>query len=160
MSMVFVEIHQFLKCKMAGENGGKEEESMAVEGDNRGLISGTPPRNAFLLTRCRSAPYRSSSLASKFWESAMEKTEEEEEVAGKFENLSIEEEDEGEKEVIADDNGGVNEGKCNESKSNGVEEMKAIKVAPLILTRFGSLGENQRSNRCLFFTSLKGLSFF
>ena len=90
----------------------------------------------------------------------MEKTEEEEEVAGKIENLSIEEEDEGEKEVIADDNGGVNEGKCNESKSNGVEEMKAIKVAPLILTRFGSLGANQRSNRCLFFTSLKGLSFF
>lgn len=27
----------------------------------------TPPRNAFLLTRCRSAPYRSSSLASRFW---------------------------------------------------------------------------------------------
>lgn len=27
----------------------------------------TPPKNAFLLTRCRSAPYRSSSLASRFW---------------------------------------------------------------------------------------------
>ncbi|KAK7396551.1 hypothetical protein VNO78_17634 [Psophocarpus tetragonolobus] len=29
--------------------------------------SNTPPRNALLLTRCRSAPYRSSSLASRFW---------------------------------------------------------------------------------------------
>ncbi|KAF7113529.1 hypothetical protein RHSIM_RhsimUnG0115800 [Rhododendron simsii] len=26
-----------------------------------------PPRNALLLTRCRSAPYKSSSLASRFW---------------------------------------------------------------------------------------------
>ncbi|XP_020212106.1 uncharacterized protein LOC109796742 isoform X2 [Cajanus cajan] len=29
--------------------------------------SSTPPKNALLLTRCRSAPYRSSSLASRFW---------------------------------------------------------------------------------------------
>ncbi|KAK7337041.1 hypothetical protein VNO77_17599 [Canavalia gladiata] len=35
----------------------------------------TPPRNALLLTRCRSAPYRSSSLASRLWGSPM-KTEE------------------------------------------------------------------------------------
>ena len=47
MSMVFVKIHQFLKSKMAGENGGEEEESMAVEGDNRGLISGTPREMRF-----------------------------------------------------------------------------------------------------------------
>ncbi|XP_027349138.1 uncharacterized protein LOC113860821 [Abrus precatorius] len=29
--------------------------------------SSTPPKNALLLTRCRSAPYRSSSLAGRFW---------------------------------------------------------------------------------------------
>lgn len=31
----------------------------------------SPPKNALLLTRCRSAPYRSSSLACKFWESPL-----------------------------------------------------------------------------------------
>lgn len=38
----------------------------------------TPPKNALLLTRCRSAPYRSSSLASRFWGSPLniEETEE------------------------------------------------------------------------------------
>ncbi|KAI9086358.1 hypothetical protein K1719_031812 [Acacia pycnantha] len=38
----------------------------------------TPPKNALLLTRCRSAPYRSSSLASRFWGSSLncEETEE------------------------------------------------------------------------------------
>lgn len=35
----------------------------------------TPPKNAFLLTRCRSAPYRSSSLASRFWGEEEEDTE-------------------------------------------------------------------------------------
>ncbi|KAI3499579.1 hypothetical protein L1887_35382 [Cichorium endivia] len=42
--------------------------------DNVILIPESPLRNAFLLTRSRSAPYRSSSLASKFWESTMEET--------------------------------------------------------------------------------------
>lgn len=31
----------------------------------------SPPKNALLLTRCRSAPYRSSSLASRFWGSPL-----------------------------------------------------------------------------------------
>ncbi|KVH90457.1 uncharacterized protein LOC112521016 [Cynara cardunculus var. scolymus] len=114
----------------AGDNG-EEDEHVTVEADNRGLISRPPPRNAFLLTRCRSAPYRSSSLASKFWESTMEKTEEEE-VAEKIKKLSIKEEEEAAEEEIANDNG-VNESKCNEC--NGVEELKNIKVTPLILTR-------------------------
>ncbi|KAL5155348.1 hypothetical protein HKD37_19G054464 [Glycine soja] len=37
--------------------------------------SSTPPRNALLLTRCRSAPYRSSSLASRFWSSPVKDQE-------------------------------------------------------------------------------------
>ncbi|XP_057438351.1 uncharacterized protein LOC130730374 [Lotus japonicus] len=46
-----------------------EEESRMSTCDNVPFasISSTPPRNALLLTRCRSAPFRSSSLASKFW---------------------------------------------------------------------------------------------
>ncbi|XP_057425708.1 uncharacterized protein LOC130719082 [Lotus japonicus] len=38
--------------------------------------STTPPRNALLLTRCRSAPYRSSSLACRFWGSPLRNEEE------------------------------------------------------------------------------------
>ncbi|ESW34722.1 hypothetical protein PHAVU_001G175400 [Phaseolus vulgaris] len=37
--------------------------------------SNTPPKNAFLLTRCRSAPYRSSSLACRFWSSPVKEQE-------------------------------------------------------------------------------------
>lgn len=78
------------RSRKAANDNGEEDEHLTVEGDNRGLISRTPPQNAFLLTRCRYAPYRSSSLASKFWGSTMEKTEGEE-VAEKIKNLSIEE---------------------------------------------------------------------
>ncbi|KAK2977581.1 hypothetical protein RJ640_007217 [Escallonia rubra] len=48
----------------------EEEESLdkEVPGVN---VSSTPPKNAFLLTRCRSAPYRSSSLACRFWGSPL-----------------------------------------------------------------------------------------
>ncbi|KAK2657995.1 hypothetical protein Ddye_011047 [Dipteronia dyeriana] len=52
-----------------GVNGHEVEE----EEDAKVLVSpsSTPPRNALLLTRCRSAPYRSSSLASRFWGSPL-----------------------------------------------------------------------------------------
>ncbi|EPS61786.1 hypothetical protein M569_13010, partial [Genlisea aurea] len=46
------------KCGGGFENGNGD---FAVES------SSPPPRNALLLTRCRSAPYRSSSLAVRFW---------------------------------------------------------------------------------------------
>lgn len=50
------------------------------------MCSSTPPKNALLLTRCRSAPYRSSSLASRFWGSPVmttdEKTEEQQKETG------------------------------------------------------------------------------
>lgn len=53
--------------------GDKEEEvdedelrvkELAIEGPD---YCSPPPRNALLLTRCRSAPYRFSSLAGRFW---------------------------------------------------------------------------------------------
>ncbi|MED6131083.1 hypothetical protein PIB30_006703 [Stylosanthes scabra] len=40
--------------------------------------SKTPPKNALLLTRCRSAPYRSSSLACRFWSSPLRNNEQQE----------------------------------------------------------------------------------
>ncbi|KAE9455687.1 hypothetical protein C3L33_12414, partial [Rhododendron williamsianum] len=74
------------------ENRGNEMEDQSVEKEEEeevevklesceGLDSSTitlqPPKNAFLLTRCRSAPYRSSSLANRFWGNEAEKVEEE-----------------------------------------------------------------------------------
>ncbi|KAG6596463.1 hypothetical protein SDJN02_09187, partial [Cucurbita argyrosperma subsp. argyrosperma] len=48
----------------------------------------SPPKNALLLTRCRSAPYRSTSLASRFWGSPLRNDE----------NLKEEEEEEEEED--------------------------------------------------------------
>ncbi|XP_059305760.1 uncharacterized protein LOC132057262 [Lycium ferocissimum] len=43
--------------------------TIAKTEDEEGFVG--PPKNALLLTRCRSAPYRSSSLASRFWDSPL-----------------------------------------------------------------------------------------
>ncbi|XP_071728506.1 uncharacterized protein [Rutidosis leptorrhynchoides] len=106
-----------------------EQENEHEDVVNQGLISKSPPKNAFLLTRCRSAPYRSSSLANKFWESGIKKTgeeeeEEEEEVMEKIKNFNIK---------MEEINGVNEESKCNES--NGDEELKETKAVPLILTK-------------------------
>ncbi|XP_059646907.1 uncharacterized protein LOC132293439 [Cornus florida] len=54
----------------------EEDEDEDGDGDGDGeapdiFVTHTPPKNALLLTRCRSAPYRSSSLASQFWGSPL-----------------------------------------------------------------------------------------
>ncbi|KAH9704690.1 hypothetical protein KPL70_011571 [Citrus sinensis] len=48
----------------------------------------TPLKNVFLLTRCRSAPYRSSSLASRVWGEEEEEEEEKEQAEAKTEQES------------------------------------------------------------------------
>ncbi|CDP06717.1 unnamed protein product [Coffea canephora] len=61
----------------ANSNGGagdiEDKEANGGETKEDVLESSTtsPPKNALLLTRCRSAPYRSSSLASRFWGSPL-----------------------------------------------------------------------------------------
>ncbi|PON69249.1 protamine P1 family protein [Parasponia andersonii] len=60
------------------EDDEKEEAKVFVS-------SCSPPKNALILTRCRSAPYRSSSLACRFWGSPL-KPEEEEEQSTEVEN--------------------------------------------------------------------------
>lgn len=57
------------------ENESEYEERVNV-GNAFASNSCTPPRNALLLTRSRSAPYRSSSLASRFWGSPLRRGEE------------------------------------------------------------------------------------
>ncbi|EOY07781.1 hypothetical protein QUC31_011159 [Theobroma cacao] len=65
--------------------GNEEEEEESEKNEKEAKIfvsssSSSPPKNALILTRCRSAPYRSSSLACRFWESplANQETNEEE----------------------------------------------------------------------------------
>lgn len=57
-----------------------DEEEVQIEVNKESTedyVPTCPPKNALLLTRCRSAPYRTSSLASRFWASSEtgEKTE-------------------------------------------------------------------------------------
>ncbi|CAK9323193.1 unnamed protein product [Citrullus colocynthis] len=61
---------------VAAVDSGDEEEETA-----EAFISSnsSPPKNALLLTRCRSAPYRSTSLASRFWGSPLRNEENQEE---------------------------------------------------------------------------------
>ncbi|KAK6942841.1 hypothetical protein RJ641_028218 [Dillenia turbinata] len=56
----------------------EEEEVEEIEQQKVRVFASSPPKNALLLTRSRSAPYRSSSLANRFWGSSEEepKTEE------------------------------------------------------------------------------------
>ncbi|KAE9621834.1 hypothetical protein Lal_00032968 [Lupinus albus] len=82
------------KTELETEHCDKEEdkskyEERVMNGDDVSSFASNsciPPINALLLTRCRSAPYRSSSLASRFWGSPLRSEEETEEKQGN-ENL-------------------------------------------------------------------------
>ncbi|GER28691.1 arabidopsis thaliana genomic DNA [Striga asiatica] len=84
--------------------------------------SRSPPRNALLLTRCRSAPYRSSSLGGRFW------AEEKGEIISKLseENSAIDEPGDVKGEEI---------GKRVEDDLKNVDNCKGVSGAPLMLTR-------------------------
>ncbi|OIW11205.1 hypothetical protein TanjilG_28296 [Lupinus angustifolius] len=67
------------------EEDEQEHEERVMSGDDASSLASkscTPPSNALLLTRCRSEPYRSSSLASRFWGSPLKSEEETEEKQG------------------------------------------------------------------------------
>ncbi|KAM7531759.1 hypothetical protein LguiB_035169 [Lonicera macranthoides] len=49
------------------EQGIDEEERARVKRDTKVIVSSSPPKNALFLTRCRSAPYRFSSLENQIW---------------------------------------------------------------------------------------------
>ncbi|CAL0326806.1 unnamed protein product [Lupinus luteus] len=75
------------KTELEAEHDDEEEEEQEHEervmsGDDASSFASkpcTPPSNALFLTRCRSEPYRSSSLASRFWGSPLKSEEETEE---------------------------------------------------------------------------------
>lgn len=115
-------------------------------------VSTTPPKNALLLTRCRSAPYRSSSLACRFWGSPLRGEETGEEQRTAMENTELTED---QQESISDKEERIDptteekigffkelEDSIKERmiKSENVQELKGIEEAgdsarPLILTR-------------------------
>ncbi|KAL7095789.1 hypothetical protein ACP275_10G044600 [Erythranthe tilingii] len=85
--------------------------------------SSTPPTNALILTRCRSAPYRSSSLGGIFWASAF--AHQEVENVEKLEEVEVEVE---EKAVVICR-------KSSEKSEKNVEDLKRVNVHPLVLMR-------------------------
>ncbi|GMJ03020.1 hypothetical protein like AT5G03110 [Hibiscus trionum] len=116
----------------------------------------SPPKNALILMRCRSAPYRSSSLACRFWGSPLANQDENEEETEetKLENRGFQEEEEEpasktETTIGNSDRGARMDAETEESLgfSKGFEENKTEKsdnnkelktehvVRPLILRR-------------------------
>ncbi|XP_006361818.1 uncharacterized protein [Solanum tuberosum] len=95
-----------------------------------------PPKNALILTRCRSAPYRSSSLASKFWGSPLNSQNPQNNIR----ELEEDEEEEEkpppvlEKPIIGDLGSRKSHGN-EEMQSSVNEESSKACVHPLLLTR-------------------------
>ncbi|XWS59706.1 hypothetical protein CRYUN_Cryun08bG0144900 [Craigia yunnanensis] len=133
-----------------------EEESEEDEKEAKIFVSSScpsPPKNALILTRCRSAPYRSSSLACRFWGSPLANQETKEETEEtELENRGFKEEENptSEKESIfrnsdqrSQTDSKTEEKSCfskefEEKKIEKNEELKTEQygnIRPLILTR-------------------------
>ncbi|XP_002525170.3 uncharacterized protein LOC8283811 [Ricinus communis] len=91
-----------IEPKFSNTSQDLDQESVEVEEDEEEKNEAkvyvstaiTPPRNALLLTRSRSAPYRSSSLASRFWGSPLSSKETEKKERTEQHSTEEEEEDE------------------------------------------------------------------
>ncbi|GMI80025.1 hypothetical protein like AT5G03110 [Hibiscus trionum] len=103
----------------------------------------SPPKNALILTRCRSAPYRSSSLACRFWGSPLANQDKNEEET-KLENRGYQEEEEEEEEEepisktetsCRDSDQGTRMDTEHKENPGFPRELKTGEVGPLILTR-------------------------
>lgn len=120
----------------------------------------TPPRNALLLTRSRSAPYRSSSLASRFWGSPLRREEETVEMENRESSYDENEKPSSQKNSVSDEEGGrvteterklgffkeledsLTDRITSITKSENVEELKKMEkgegdfeARPVVLTR-------------------------
>lgn len=87
--------------------------------------SSSPPKNALMLTRCRSAPYRSSSLGGRFWGSPLPEKDDSPRDSDELQApIDVEEEETSSKET--------------ENSAENIQEIKKIgggTVHPLLLTR-------------------------
>lgn len=107
--------------------------------------SSSPPKNALLLTRCRSAPYRSSSLACRFWGSPLKPSTETDDSAIESKHLPqtllllVQEKPTSSPDCVNAVSGRSEESEDSDS-SNGekcreVSQETNNKVHPLLLTR-------------------------
>lgn len=122
-------------CTNKRENRGAR--SLEIE---RGLVetssSSSPPKNALMLTRCRSAPYRSSSLGGRFWGSPLAEKDDDDGSTGTAENGGKPEESPA--IAIVEEKEEEESSNQMESSAENVEEIKKIgggAVHPLLLTR-------------------------
>ncbi|THG18831.1 hypothetical protein TEA_017470 [Camellia sinensis var. sinensis] len=100
------------------EDESDDEDELETHVKVAALNSSSPPKNALLLTRCRSAPYRSSSLASQFWGSPLEAASETEEGCEEDRALQHLQQMENREESESEVNCGESEGKLRFSREN------------------------------------------
>ncbi|KAE8702091.1 putative protein phosphatase 2C 38-like [Hibiscus syriacus] len=134
----------------------EEEEKNEDEKEAKIFVSSScssPPKNALILTRCRSAPYRSSSLACRFWGSPLanqhkndEETEEtklenggfedeeEDNPSSKTESICRDSDPETRMDARTEENPDFLEG-SGEKSTEKSEQNKEMKTGPVILTR-------------------------
>ncbi|XP_021888182.1 uncharacterized protein LOC110807366 [Carica papaya] len=118
------------------ESHGEDEDEDDEDPVGKVLVPSfpTPPRNALLLTRCRSAPYRSSSLAGRFWGSPLESEGDKE----RTERDSREEEDKSNPNPnlnpISKSSESENEAESENGSSRKSPKLEEI-LEPIILTR-------------------------
>lgn len=123
--------------------GNKIEDSVEENGEQKSddekeakiFVSSSypsPPKNALILTRCRSAPYRSSSLACRFWGSPLSNQEaKEEETEPEYRGFKEEEEENpiSEKDSICrNSNQGFQTDSETEEKSSSSKEFEEKKM--------------------------------
>lgn len=128
----------------------EDNEKNVAETTEDFLESSSPPKNALLLTRCRSAPYRSSSLAYRFWGSPVRTSETETDKSPKKELHGPPISPNYGNEAVESRNSSSHEGSGSEeldSSSKGrtikanIQDMRAIGILgggtihPLLLTR-------------------------
>lgn len=110
-----------------------------VQEKERDFLDSEPPKNALLLTRCHSAPYRSSSLACQFWGSPLASTETEYDT--KIEEKSLHELQKPSCENVMLD---LRRNQESENPVNNVQDSKEdargqVVVHPLLFTRCKSV---------------------
>ncbi|KEH42270.1 hypothetical protein MtrunA17_Chr1g0181531 [Medicago truncatula] len=109
---------------------------LVSDSNDSSTFCSTPPKNALLLTRCKSAPYSSSSLASRFWGSPLRNEETEQPSEEKqSESVSVsklrffKELEDSARERITE-----SEKVCEMKRKEETEEGESI-AFPLVLTR-------------------------
>ncbi|EXC16255.1 hypothetical protein L484_024429 [Morus notabilis] len=122
--------NQSEKIASSRSEDSEEEDEEEKEKEPIFLSSLSPPKNALILTRCRSAPYRSSSLACRFWGSPLNSEEEQKKA---IENRQEEEEAKEEEEEEDDDDdekkpsSEMERLSCEEAKVDSeIEEMSRV----------------------------------